>query len=203
MTSQSQLNELSSPKSHCEGSNLGGVTAVTLYTVERSWFNALVTSIVLLNCTVLALYHYGIPDSMVATLEPINFTCTILFAVEMTMKLIGMGFTRYASDTFSLFDGMLVIIGNRAGGSKLTRVSVLRSLRIFRIMKLSSTLESFKRLILTILWVLPELGNFAGLMALFVFFFSTMGLHLFGGRDPRICDGGLDTCVMQMITPRT
>lgn len=69
-------------------------------------------------------------------------------------------------------------------------------MRIFRIMKLSSSLESFKRVIMTILSVLPELGNFAGLMALFVFFFATMGLHLFGGRDPRICDGGLATCVI-------
>jgi hypothetical protein len=170
---------------------------LTLYTVERSWFNALVTSVVLLNCTVLAMHHYGIPDSMVATLEPINFACTILFAVEMAMKLIGMGFSRYASDTFNLFDGMLVMISLiELAVPSLPGVSVLRSLRIFRIMKLSSTLESFKRVILTILSVLPELGNFAGLMALFVFFFSTMGLHLFGGRDPRICDGGLDTCVI-------
>ena len=102
------------------------------------------------------------------------------------MKLNGMGFTRYASDTFNLFDGMLVLISFiELAVPSLPGVSVLRSLRIFRIMKLSSTLESFKRVILTILSVLPDLGNFAGLMALFVFFFSTMGLHLFGGRDPQ------------------
>jgi Ca2+-binding EF-hand superfamily protein len=168
---------------------------LTLYTVERSWFNVLVTAIVLLNCTVLAMYHYGISDSMVATLEPINTVCTLLFGLEMCLKLIGMGFRRYASDTFNLFDGMLVIVSIiELAIPELPGVSVLRSLRIFRIMKLSSSLESFKRVILTILSVLPDLGNFAGLMALFVFFFSTMGLHLFGGRDPRICDGGLDTC---------
>lgn len=168
---------------------------LTLYTVERSWFNALVTAIVLLNCTVLAMYHYGISSGMVATLEPINFACTILFAVEMAMKLLGMGFRRYASDTFNLFDGMLVMLSLiELAVPSLPGVSAMRSLRIFRIMKLSSTLESFKRVILTILSVLPDLGNFAGLMGLFVFFFSVMGLHLFGGRDPRICDGGLDSC---------
>ena len=44
--------------------------------------------------------------------------------------------------------------------------------------------------------MLPDLGNFGGLMGLFMFFFATMGLHLFGVRNPEICSGGLDTCVV-------
>jgi hypothetical protein len=98
-------------KASLRGLNAWEVTRLlVLYLVERSWFNVVVTFIVLLNCVVLALDYHGIPDSMALALEPVNLVCTILFGVEMLLKIIGMGFARYASDTFNLFDGLLVIL---------------------------------------------------------------------------------------------
>lgn len=98
-------------KEALRGLNAWEVTRLlVLYLVERSWFNILVTAIVLLNCVVMAMDYHGIPDSLAAALEPVNLICTILFGVEMLLKLVGMGFTRYASSTFNLFDGFLVIL---------------------------------------------------------------------------------------------
>ena len=83
-----------------------------------------------------------------------------------------------------MFDGFLVLasifelaLGDDAGG-----ISVFRALRIFRIIKLTSSLDNFKNVIKTIMSVLPELSNFSLLMALFIFFYATMGMHLFGGK---------------------
>ena len=181
------------------GKNCWEVTRlVTLYTVEQAWFNNIVTAIVLLNCVALAVDYHGISQDTMDTLDIINLGCTIAFGVEMFLKLLGMGPRRYLSDSFNIFDGSLVLLSlvELAMPNADSGISVLRALRIFRIMKLSSSLESFKRVIVTILSVLPDLGNFGGLMGLFMFFFATMGLHLFGVRNPEICSGGLDTCVV-------
>ena len=152
--------------------------------VESPAFGHIVTALVLINCAVLASDHYGIEQSTADVLEAINLTCTIAFAVEMILKLIGIGFKRYAEDHFNLFDGFLVLasvfelfLGDDAGG-----ISVFRALRIFRIIKLTSSLDNFKKVIKTIMSVLPEIGNFSMLMALFIFFYATMGMHLFGGK---------------------
>ena len=50
-------------------------------------------------------------------------------------------------------------------------------MRIFRILKLSKTLENFRRVIETICSVFPEMATFGCLLALFVFFYSVLGLH--------------------------
>ena len=38
-------------------------------------------------------------------------TLTIIFAVEMVLKLIGLGFRQYLRDGFNIFDGIIVIVG--------------------------------------------------------------------------------------------
>jgi hypothetical protein len=161
--------------------------------VTRSWFTHIVSFIVLLNCVVLASDHYGINQTTADILEAVNLSCTLLFVVEMALKIIGLGHRRYAEDSFNLFDAFLVVsslvelaLGDDAGG-----ISVFRALRIFRIIKLTSSLKNFKIVIMTIMSVLPEIANFSCLIALFVFFYSVLGLHLFGGtfidteEDPR------------------
>eukprot|EP01052_Picozoa_sp_SAG31_P011849 SAG31_NODE_681_length_12844_cov_31.703021_6_plen_681_part_00 len=152
--------------------------------VEQNAFNHCITALVLLNCAVLAADHYGIDEGTADLLETINLICTFAFAMEMVLKLLGLGFRRYAEDKFNLFDGFLVLaslveltLGDDAGG-----ISVFRALRIFRIIKLTASLTNFKKVIKTIMSVLPELSNFSLLMGLFIFFYATMGMHLFGGK---------------------
>ncbi len=45
-----------------------------------------------------------------AILTSLNLFFTVLFALEMVSKLIGMGPKEYVRDTFNIFDGVIVIL---------------------------------------------------------------------------------------------
>ena len=154
------------------------VTALyTRFVVMKPWFNWLITAVVVANCAVLASPSYGMSAESLLMLNDLNFYCTIIFTVEMVMKLFALGFNGYLSDSFNVFDGFIVVISivelflpNGAG------VSVFRSLRILRIIKLTQSFANFKRVITAILSVVPELANFFLLLLLFVFFFAVSHL---------------------------
>lgn len=64
-----------------------------------------------------------------------NLTFTIIFTVEMGLKLMGYGVLGYLRDPMNVFDGSIVIISLveiffLQGGAK--AVSAFRSVRIFR-----------------------------------------------------------------------
>jgi Ca2+-binding EF-hand superfamily protein len=161
--------------------------------VEQPQFNVGVSVVVLINCIVLACERHGICDgptkdeggdscTQERLLILINLVCTVLFAIEMVTKLIGLGLRGYWADYFNRFDGSLVLFSlvELIMPSGLLPLSVFRALRIFRILKLSSSLDNLRRVIVTIMTVLPQLGHFAFLMLIFVFFYACLGLHLFG-----------------------
>lgn len=43
-------------------------------------------------------------------LNKLNLFFTLLFAIEMILKLIGIGPKEYLRDTFNIFDGIIVIL---------------------------------------------------------------------------------------------
>ena len=159
----------------------------TRFIVMKGWFNWLITLIVAFNCVVLASAGYPSTSEEEKTLDDLNFVCTIIFTVEMVMKMFALGFKGYASEAFNVFDGFIVLISfvemflpNGAG------ISVFRSLRILRIAKLTASFQNFRRVITTIMSVIPELTNFFFLLLFFTFFFAVMGLHLFGGTMSKL-----------------
>ena len=43
-------------------------------------------------------------------LDTFNFIFTIIFTVDMMLKLIGMGFGEYVRDSMNIFDGTIVVL---------------------------------------------------------------------------------------------
>ena len=75
-------------------------------------------------------------------LDAFNLVLTIVFALEMILKLVAYGCRGYWRDSFNTFDGIIVIVslveillvklaGIEAGGG----VSALRALRLLRVLK--------------------------------------------------------------------
>ena len=50
------------------------------------------------------------PEILTKTVEISNLVFSIIFAVEMLLKLIAYGFFRYISDGFNVFDGLIVML---------------------------------------------------------------------------------------------
>ena len=152
-----------------------------------SYFGQFITAVVLVNCTVLALDYHNMPacGALVSgcVLDFLNLVCTLIFFVEMIIKLNGLGWRLYIADSFNIFDGTIVFLSlveffipGDGGG-----ISVFRALRILRIFKAAARFENLKKVIMTIVLTLPELANFFILLSLAVFFYAVLGLQLYGG----------------------
>lgn len=63
----------------------------------------------MLNTVVLSLYYYGMSSDFEKALEDINLTFTIIFVIEMGIKLIGMGFVGYFKEGMNYLDCVIVI----------------------------------------------------------------------------------------------
>jgi len=50
-------------------------------------------------------------DTQEQILDLSNVILTAIFAVEMVLKLLGLGFRGYVANRFNIFDGALVIVG--------------------------------------------------------------------------------------------
>ena len=55
--------------------------------------------------------HYPMSQTHADILDVSNVVLTAIFAVEMVLKLLGLGFRGYVANRFNIFDGLLVIIG--------------------------------------------------------------------------------------------
>lgn len=173
-----------------KGDEIAGLECTQIMTLyckwlcEKKWFTDFISAVVLINCIVLGADRYGQSPDTENMLEIINTLCTVVFIVELVIKLVGLGYQGYVSDSMNIFDGFIVFASvvewflpdGDAGG-----ISVFRALRILRIVKLTQSMDNFKRVLNTILSILPEMSNFFALLMLFVFFFAVMGQHLWGG----------------------
>ena len=114
-----------------------------------------------------------------------QYAFTIIFTLEAIIKMLAFG-VRYFTDIWNLFD-LLIVVGTDIGVllqlftsiSSLTSATVLRSLRIARILKLFRKQKSLQIIFETFIVILPSLLNVGALLALLVFIYSVLGMNLF------------------------
>lgn len=87
-------------------------------------------------------------------MEKGNTFFTIIFAVEMFVKLYGLGLCLYLKDSFNIFDGVIVIVGlveffgTLVGASiQSSGFTVLRAFRLLRIFKIVKSWVMLKKLL--------------------------------------------------------
>ena len=153
--------------------------------VESGVFKATIVLAILVNTVLLALDFHNMPESLVSFLETANVVLTIVFTVEMAMKLLAYGPRGYSRDTFNLFDGTivtvslleLIVFNGSAGGA----VSILRTFRLLRVLKLANFLRPLRILLGTVFESLSHVSYMTALLGLFLFMFAVLGMQLFAG----------------------
>jgi len=107
--------------------------------VENKIFGAFVVIIIFANTVFLAMEFDHMPKKISNVLNVGNQVFTVLFAVEMIMKIIGLGIKRYVRDGFNDFDAIIVIVGlldfAKLGSKAITVLRAFRLLRIFKIVR--------------------------------------------------------------------
>jgi hypothetical protein len=132
--------------------------------------------------------NYHISQALENNLTKANVVFTVIFAIEMVVKIIAFGILGYVRDSFNLFDGILVIISlvgmvieaASEGGSGGTNViTVFRSIRVLRIFKLASRSQNLLILLEAIRTTVKEIMNYLFLLLLYIFIMALLGMELY------------------------
>eukprot|EP00951_Prasinocladus_malaysianus_P002849 scaffold20217_cov44-Prasinocladus_malaysianus.AAC.1 len=127
------------------------------------------------------------PQLEATIMDSINYVLTAYFALEMVIKLLGLGVRKYVEDTMNVFDAIVVVvslveIGMTANGSGGSGLSVLRTFRLLRIFKLARSWKELNKIINTIFKSLASIAYLSLILLLIIFIFALLGMQLFGYR---------------------
>jgi len=151
--------------------------------VRHNVFNWIIMLCIIANTVVLAWDHYGIDSTTETRLENANLFFTIVFTIEMVLKLLGMGYNAYIADGFNILDGIIVFASLvELGIGQKGSASAFRAIRVLRLIKLLKHVRSMRALVLVIREAVEQAAWLMVLVCLFFFMFAVAGVQLFAGR---------------------
>uniref|UniRef100_A0A8C9WSZ3 Calcium voltage-gated channel subunit alpha1 H n=1 Tax=Scleropages formosus TaxID=113540 RepID=A0A8C9WSZ3_SCLFO len=148
---------------------------------ESKYFNRGIMIAILVNTLSMGIEYHQQPDELTDILEISNVVFTSMFALEMVLKLLAFSIVGYIRNPYNIFDGIIVIISvweilSQAEGG----LSVLRTFRLLRVLKLVRFLPALRRQLVVLMKTMDNVATFCMLLMLFIFIFSILGMHLFG-----------------------
>ncbi|UJR33723.1 hypothetical protein I4U23_021150 [Adineta vaga] len=149
--------------------------------VASKYFRRIVLSAIVINTLSMGIEYHGQPMSLTNALEYSNIVFTTLFAIEMVCKIIADGCLTYIKNAYNLFDGIIVIMSViELQGNKNSGLSVLRTFRLLRVLKLVRFMPTLRRQLVVMLKTMDNVATFFSLLILFIFIFSILGMNIFG-----------------------
>ncbi|XP_072152992.1 voltage-dependent T-type calcium channel subunit alpha-1G isoform X2 [Bemisia tabaci] len=155
--------------------------------VNHKYFSQGILLAILINTLSMGIEYHNQPPELTVIVEISNVVFSGIFAVEMLLKIIAEGPFGYISNGFNVFDGIIVVLsvvelgqfylGKGEGNSGL---SVLRTFRLLRILKLVRFMPNLRRQLFVMLRTMDNVAVFFSLLILFIFIFSILGMNLFG-----------------------
>uniref|UniRef100_A0A6I8P166 Voltage-dependent T-type calcium channel subunit alpha n=1 Tax=Ornithorhynchus anatinus TaxID=9258 RepID=A0A6I8P166_ORNAN len=158
--------------------------------VDSKYFGRGIMIAILVNTLSMGVEYHEQPEELTNALEISNIVFTSLFALEMLLKILVYGPFGYIKNPYNIFDGIIVVIsvweivGQQGGG-----LSVLRTFRLMRVLKLVRFMPALQRQLVVLMKTMDNVATFCMLLMLFIFIFSILGMHLFGCKFASERDG--------------
>ncbi|KAM7371187.1 hypothetical protein PAMP_010678 [Pampus punctatissimus] len=158
--------------------------------VDSKYFGRGIMIAILINTLSMGIEYHEQPDELTNALEISNIVFTSLFSLEMLLKVLVYGPFGYIKNPYNIFDGIIVVIsvweivGQQGGG-----LSVLRTFRLMRVLKLVRFMPALQRQLVVLMKTMDNVATFCMLLMLFIFIFSILGMHLFGCKFGSERDG--------------
>ncbi|XP_059203397.1 voltage-dependent T-type calcium channel subunit alpha-1H [Centropristis striata] len=159
--------------------------------VESKYFNRGIMIAILVNTLSMGIEYHEQPEELTDVLEISNIVFTSMFVLEMGFMLLAFGLFGYIKNPYNIFDSIIVIIsvweiiGQADGG-----LSVLRTFRLLRVLKLVRFLPALRRQLVVLMKTMDNVATFCMLLMLFIFTFSILGMHLFGCKFNQETENG-------------
>ncbi|KAJ3614390.1 hypothetical protein NHX12_017964 [Muraenolepis orangiensis] len=152
--------------------------------VGSRYFNRGIMIAILINTLSMGIEYHEQPQELTDVLEISNMVFTSLFSLEMLLKLMALGLFGYIKNPYNGFDSVIVIIsvwelvGEADGG-----LSVLRTFRLLRVLKLVRFLPALRRQLVVLMKTMDNVATFCMLLMLFIFIFRVRQALKFGLRQ--------------------
>uniref|UniRef100_A0A3Q3LVF0 Sodium channel protein n=1 Tax=Labrus bergylta TaxID=56723 RepID=A0A3Q3LVF0_9LABR len=158
--------------------------------VEHNWFESFIIFMILLSSGALAFEDIYIEQrrTIKTVLEYADKVFTYVFILEMLLKWVAYGFSKYFTNAWCWLDFLIVdvslvsLVANALGYSELTAIKSLRTLRALRPLRALSRFEGMRVVVNALLGAIPSIMNVLLVCLIFWLIFSIMGVNLFAGK---------------------
>ncbi|CDW78727.1 cation channel family protein [Stylonychia lemnae] len=158
--------------------------------MKHSLIENLMTLCVFANTIILSMDRYGIDADTQSILSSFNTFFTIVFSIEMFLKIAAIGLVKWLRDKMNYMDGFIVILSlvelvfmsGSGAFSAFRSIRMLRTLRVLRVARLLRGMKSMINIIQVIQRSLSSFVYLGMLLFLFIFIFALLGMQLFGGN---------------------
>uniref|UniRef100_A0A4W6F8G4 Voltage-dependent L-type calcium channel subunit alpha n=1 Tax=Lates calcarifer TaxID=8187 RepID=A0A4W6F8G4_LATCA len=158
------------------------------YIVTSCYFEYLMFFLIMLNTLCLGMQHCNQSDHVTKLSDTLNLIFTVLFTVEMILKLMAFKARGYFGDPWNVFD-FIIVVGSVVDVilSEVDLCNSLefpsRSFRLFRVMRLVKLLnrsEGIRNLLWTFIKSFQALPHVALLIVMLFFIYAVIGMQIFG-----------------------
>jgi len=167
--------------------------------INNPVFQWSIIGVILVNAVILGVQTVeGLSESQVHALEVLDNVCLVIFCIEIVLKLIVLraGFFR---DGWNVFDFLVVGIALVPASGEL---SVLRSLRVLRLMRLATALPAMRRVVSGMFKAIPGAASVAGVLLVMYYVAAVMGTNFFRDTNPDLF-GGLGASLFTLFKMMT
>lgn len=172
---------------------MNAVSSFFLKIANSTWFQASIIAVILLAGVVVGIQTYELSSANVRAyshiLGAIDTIILVIFTVEVVVKILAEGNKpwRYFTDTWNIFDFLIVAVCYLAFVMPTIDagfIAVLRLARILRVFKLVTALPKLQMLVGALLKSIPSMLYVGILLGLLFYIYAAMGVFVFGENDP-------------------
>ncbi|XP_077637458.1 sodium channel protein type 5 subunit alpha-like [Lonchura striata] len=142
--------------------------------ILNPFVDLLIMVCIILNTLFLAMEYPGMQPHYQELISLSDKVFTLIFTVEMILKIIALDPYYYFQDKWNVFDSVVVLIGLASFG---TNLSPFRLLRIFKLAKSWPALNTLMKIILH---SFGALSNLTLVLAITIFIFAVVGMQILG-----------------------
>lgn len=151
--------------------------------VDHTAVQRFIVFVLLLNAVTLGLETSDeIMTSYGSWIERINDIIPYIFVVEVTARFLARG-RRFFSDTWNVFDVIIISVSFLPSGSAF---SALRALRVLRVLHVISLVPRMRHVVAAMIRSLPQIGSILALLIIISYISSVIVTHLYGADYPEL-----------------
>lgn len=149
---------------------------------EKPFFQRFIIGTILFNAIALGVLTFkDLPADFRHIVEVLDHVCLYIFCFELALKLIGQRLS-FFKDGWNVFDFAVVAVALAPATGPL---SVLRALRVFRLMRLITAIPSMRRVINGMFAAIPGTAAVGGVLFVMFYVAAIMATNFFGKAEPK------------------